>query len=111
MAARLKDGLKEAFIRNEVTGHAHGIASLVHINLGLDCSCDRDLCTMPYEEIERSMPASKTQAMRRAALVNDVDMMGGRAFVVSSAHEEPVIDETVDAFSQSLRDLRAEGVV
>ena len=111
MAARLKDGLNEAFIRNEVTGHAHGIASLVHINLGLDCSCDRDLCTMPYEEIERSMPASKTQAMRRAALVNDVDMMGGRAFVVSSAHEEPVIDETVDAFSQSLRDLRAEGVV
>ena len=111
MAERLKNGLNEAFIRNEVTGHAHGIASIVHVNLGADCNCDRDLCTMPYEDIYRTMPAAKTQAVRRAMLVNDVDMMGGRAFIVSSAHDEEVIDRTIEGFSQSLKDLREEGVV
>ncbi|MCH7787169.1 MAG: aminotransferase class III-fold pyridoxal phosphate-dependent enzyme [Chloroflexi bacterium] len=111
MAERLKNGLNEAFIRNEVTGHAHGIASIIHVNLGADCNCDRDLCTMPYEDIYRTMPASKTQAVRRAMLVNDVDMMGGRAFIVSSAHDEEVIDRTIESFSQSLKDLREEGVV
>ena len=111
MAERLKAGLNEAFIRNEVTGHAHGIASIVHVNLGADCNCDRGLCTMPYDEIEASMPAAKTRAIRRAALVNDVDMMGGRAFLVSSAHGEDVIDRTVDGFSQALRDLRDEGAL
>ena len=108
MAERLKDGLNEAFIRNEVTGHSHGIASIVHINMGADCECDRGLCTMPHDEIYRTMPSSKTRAVRQAMLVNGVDMMGGRAFLVSSAHDEDVIDRTVDAFSQSLKELREE---
>ena len=112
MAQRLKDGLNESFIRNEVTGHAHGIASIVHVNLGADCNCDRDLGTIPFDEVYSAMPVQKTRALRRAMLVNEVDMMGGRAFLVSSAHDEQVVDRTIEAFSQSLRDLREEsGVV
>ena len=111
MAQRLKDGLNEAFIQNEVTGHAHGISSIIHVNLGADCDCDRDLCAMPYEEISRTMPVQKTRNIRRAMLVNGVDMMGGRAFLVSSSHDEEIIDRTVDAFSQSLKDLREEGAI
>ena len=86
MALRLRDGLNEAFIQNEVTGHAHGIASIIHVNLGADCNCDRGLCNMSYDEIYSTMPTEKTRAIRRAMLVNGVDMMGGRAFLVSSAH-------------------------
>ena len=112
MAQRLKDGLNEAFIRNEVTGHSHGIASIVHVNLGADCSCDRDLCTMPFDEVYSTMTVRKTRALRRAMLVNGVDMMGGRALLVSSVHDEQVVDQTIEAFSQSLKDLREEaGVV
>ena len=111
MADRLKQGLNEIFIRNEVTGHAHGIASIIHVNLGADCSCDRDLCNMPYQQIYDTMPAETTRALRRAMLVNGVDMMGGRAFLVSSSHDEDVVDRTLEAFSQSLKDLREEGVV
>ena len=111
MAERLKDGLNEVFIRNEVTGHSHGIASIVHVNLGADCGCDRGLCTMPYDEIYKTMPVSKTRRVRQAMLVNGVDMMGGRAFLVSSSHDEEVIDRTLEAFSQSLKDLREEGRV
>ena len=109
MAQRLRDGLNEAFIQNEVTGHAHGIASIIHVNLGADCNCDRDLCNMSYQQIYDTMPVEKTRALRRAMLVNGVDMMGGRAFLVSSSHDEGVIDRTTAAFSQSLKDLRDEG--
>ena len=111
MALRLKEGLNEVFTRDEITGHAHGIASIIHVNLGVDCDCDRDLCTMSYEDINRTMPVEKTRALRRAMLVNGVDMMGGRAFLVSSAHDEEVVDRTLEAFSHSLRDLRDEGAI
>ena len=111
MALRLREGLNEAFIQNEVTGHAHGIASIIHVNLGADCNCDRDLCNMSYREIYDTMPTEKTRAIRRAMLVNGVDMMGGRAFLVSSSHDEGIIDQTIEAFSQSLKDLRAESAL
>ena len=111
MALRLRDGLNEAFIQNEVTGHAHGIASIIHVNLGADCDCDRGLCNMAYRDIYDTMPQEKTRAIRRAMLVNGVDMMGGRAFLVSSAHDEDVIDRTIAAFSQSLKDLREESAL
>ena len=110
-ARRLKDGLNETFMRNEVTGHAHGVASIVHVNLGVDCDCDRGLCTMPHEQIERSMSPGVTGALRRAMLVNGVDMMGGRAFLISSAHDDAVVDRIIEAFSQSLKDLRADGAL
>ena len=111
MALRLRDGLNEAFIQNEVTGHAHGIASIIHVNLGADCNCDRGLCNMSYDDIYSTMPTEKCRAIRRAMLVNGVDMMGGRAFLVSSSHDEGVIDQTIEAFSQSLKDLRAESAL
>jgi glutamate-1-semialdehyde 2,1-aminomutase len=111
LAQRLKEGLNDVFRQQEVTGHAHGIASIIHVTLGADCDCDRDLCTMPYDHIAATMPVSKTRALRRAMLVNNVDMMGGRAFLVSSAHDEEVIDQTVAAFSQSLKDLQAESAI
>ena len=111
MANRLKDGLNDSFMKNEVIGHAHGISSIIHINMGLTCNCDRNLCSMPYEDIYRTMTPDKITGMRRAMLVNGVDMMGGRAFLVSSAHNEGIIDRTIDAFSESLNNLRQDGVL
>ena len=98
-------------MRNEVVGHAHGISSIIHINLGQHCDCDQALCTMPYEDIYRTMTADKITGMRRAMLVNGVDMMGGRAFLVSSAHDEYIIDRTVAAFDESLNNLRHDGIL
>ena len=112
-AKRLKDGINEAFTKNEVMGHSHGISSLVQVNMGYDCNCDRELCTMPYEEIYRSMPPAKTQALRRAVLVNGADGMdwSGMCYLVSSAHTDDVIDRTIAGFDQALKDMRTDGVV
>ena len=57
------------------------------------------------------MTQDKIAGMRRAMLVNGVDMRGGRAFLVSSAHNEDVIDRTVAAFEESLNNLREEGIL
>ena len=57
------------------------------------------------------MTVEKMNAVRRAMFINGVDMNGGRKFVVSSVHDEGVIDETIEAFDRSLRALREEGVV
>jgi glutamate-1-semialdehyde aminotransferase len=94
-------------------GHSHGISSLVQVNMGYDCPCDRELCTMPYEDIYSSMPPEKTRALRRAVLVNGADGMdwNGMCFVVSAAHTDEVVDRTIDGFDQALKDLRADGVV
>lgn len=111
MADRLKDGLNDSFMRNEIAGHAHGISSIIHINIGLSCNCDQALCTMSYNDIYRTMTPDKITGMRRAMLVNGVDMMGGRAFLVSSAHNEEIIDKTVAAFEESLNNLREDGIL
>ena len=115
LAQRLKDGLNEVLVRKDVTGHSHGIASIIHVNLGADCDCDREICTMSYDEIHRTiMPSEKTGLLRQAMLVNGVDLMGhegGPAFMVSSAHNEELIDRTLEAFAQSLGDLKEEGAL
>ena len=51
------------------------------------------------------------QRMRLAMLVNGVDMMGGRGFLVSAAHRRQDIEFTVEAFADSLGDLQAEGAI
>ena len=40
-----------------------------------------------------------------------IDMMGGIGFIVSAAHEEKDIDDTIDGFERALHALRAESVV
>ena len=53
MASKLKRGLNETFSKLEVPGHAHGMASLIHLTLK-DCDCDREVCTMSHREINES---------------------------------------------------------
>lgn len=114
-AQRLKEGLNDAFSKHEVPGHARGLASLVHVNIGADCNCDRELCTMSHDEIHRTAASfQNTLLFRQAMLVNGVDLMGGMGvptFMVSSVHENAIIDQTVEAFSQALKDLRAEAAL
>lgn len=108
-AASLKKGLNAVFERLGITGHAHGVSSIVHINIGFDCPCDRELCTMSHEQIYATMPSDRTRQFRMAMLVNGVDMMGGRGFLVSAAHREQDIEFAVEAFEQSLLDVKQEG--
>ena len=110
MAERLKAGLTEAMGRMEVTGHVHGVASIIHVVLGAECDCDGGISTLPHDELaERT--AAQSGPLKLAMLNEGVDMMGGIGFIVSAAHDEDLIDRTSAAFENSLKALRAEGVV
>ena len=109
MATRLKVGMNDILSKNEVAGHARGLASIVHLVLE-DCDCDRSTCTMPYQEIKGAIASPAMTSLKRALLNNGIDIMGRNAFLVSAVHQEKDIDRTLDAFEKSLDAVRREGV-
>ena len=116
MAERLKRGLTDALSKTEVAGHVHGIASIVHVVLGVECECGGDICTLAHADIERAMGArgdygTRAAALKLALLSEGVDAMGGTGFMVSSAHREEDIDRTAESFERALVALREEALV
>ena len=109
MAQRLKNGLNEIFGKMEYAGHAHGIASMVHIVLA-DCPCDREICTMPHSEIKRAVASPAVTELKLGMQNQGVDIMGRDAFLVSATHTEAEIDRTLEAFETTLAAVRAEGL-
>ncbi|MSQ05712.1 MAG: aminotransferase class III-fold pyridoxal phosphate-dependent enzyme [Dehalococcoidia bacterium] len=109
MADRLKAGLNDIFARTEMAGHAHGIASMIHVVLA-DCDCDREICTMSHEEIHHAVAGPAVTALKRGLLNQGVDIMGREAFLVSATHTEREIDQTLAAFEATLAAVRAEGL-
>ena len=110
MAARLKNGINDVFGKMEVAGHAHGIASLIHVVMA-DCDCDRDICTMPHSQIKEAVASPKTIALKRGLQNSGVDIMGREGFLVSASHTEREIDHTLEAFGKTLAAIREEGLV
>ena len=110
MAERLKAGMREALGKTEVTGHVHGIASIVHVVLGAESEHPGENSMLPHSVLaERT--AAQSGPLKLAMLNEGIDMMGGIGFIVSAAHEEKDIDDTVDGFERALHALRAESVV
>jgi glutamate-1-semialdehyde aminotransferase len=94
----------------EVAGHAHGMASLIHLTLK-ECDCDREICTMSHQDIKAAGSAAKTVPLKRAMINAGVDMMGRGSLIVSATHSEQDVDRTLSAFEEALSAMRAEGVV
>ena len=110
MGARLKTGINELFGKMEVSGHAHGIASMIHVVLA-DCDCDREICTMSHAKISETVGSAVTTGMKRGLQNLGVDIMGRDSFLVSATHNEQEIDRTLEAFQNTLSAMRAEGLV
>ena len=110
MASRLKRGLNDVFSKMEVAGHAHGIASLLHLTFA-DCDCDREVCNMSYHDIHEADRRGVAMHLKRAFLNSSVDLMARGSFIVSASHREEEVDRTVAAFEKALAALRSDGVV
>ena len=110
MAARLKAGFNEVLGRLEIPGHVHGIASMLHVVLA-DCDCDREICTMTHREISAAAASPATTAMKRGLQNRGVDIMGRETILVSGVHNEADIDQTIEAFSDTMAAVRAEGLI
>ncbi len=110
MAERLKRGLNEALGKLEIAGHAHGVASMIHLVLA-DCDCDRGICTMSHREIKEAVGKPAVTALKRSMQNNGVDIMGRDGFLVSASHTEAEIDQTLAAVEKSLLEVRDEGLI
>ena len=110
MAARLKAGLNEVLGKMEVAGHAHGIASMIHLVLA-DCNCERELCAMSHSEIKAAIGRPAVTALKRSMQNNGVDIMGRDSFLVSATHTAADIDQTLEAVEKSLAEVRDEGLL
>ncbi len=109
MSDQLKVGINEIFSKMEVAGHAHGIASMIHVVLA-DCACDREVCTMPHDQIRQVTASVAVTALKRGLQNNGVDIMGRDTFLVSATHTERDINQTLAAFESTLAAMRAEGL-
>lgn len=109
-AERLKAGLREALSRQEVTGHVHGVSSIVHVALGVECGCGGGICTCPHDRLAKAT-AAQAGPLKLAMLNEGIDTMGGIGFMVSAVHSQKDIDRTADAFERALLAMRREGAV
>ena len=87
MSTRLKTGLNEIFGKTEVAGHAHGIASMIHVVMA-DCDCDREICSMPHSKIKETTASPVVTSLKRGLQNRGVDIMGRGSFLVSAFHAE-----------------------
>ena len=110
MALQLKNGLNDVFSRLEVSGHAHGIASMIHVVMD-DCDCDREICTMSHDRIKSVTKSQVVTSFKRGLVNNGVDIMGRDTFLVSATHSNTEIQNTLDAVERTLHSLREEGLL
>lgn len=110
MASRLKAGLRDSLNRTEIPGQVHGLASVVHIALGIEAD-DEGISTIPHERLAKATAGDRSSMIKLAMLNEGVDMMGGIGFMVSAVHDEANIDLTAAAFERALLALREERVI
>ncbi|MCH7745705.1 MAG: aspartate aminotransferase family protein, partial [Chloroflexi bacterium] len=108
MGARLKDGLNDLLSRMEIPGCASGIASLIFLRLGVDHECDKGVCIMTPEQLRAGNNAQRNSQFVISMLNNGVHATS--RFIMSAAHREQDIDETVEATEKSLTELRQMGL-
>ena len=110
MADRLKKGINEVLGKLEIPGHAHGIASMIHVVLA-DCDCNRELCTMSHVKIAETNASPAVTAMKRGLQNRGVDIMSRETFLVSGTHTDHEIDQTLNAFEDTMAAVRADGPI
>ncbi|OUN01489.1 MAG: hypothetical protein BAA04_09965 [Firmicutes bacterium ZCTH02-B6] len=109
----LGQGLNRALAATGVRGCVYWQSSMFHIALGLDA--EPSPAGVPPRGVdpgvlERLSKGAETLALRKAMLVEGVDLMRSGGFL-SSAHTEQDVEDTVAAFQRALGRLRREGVL
>ena len=94
----------------EIPGHAHGIASMIHVILA-DCDCNRELCTMSHVKIAETNASPAVTAMKRGLQNRGIDIMSRETFLVSGTHTDQDIEQTLNAFQETMEAVRADGLI
>ena len=110
MGTRLRAGLNDVLSRMEIPGCACGHPSAVFLRLGLDCEGEGGrTCSTSIDEMHRAQNGARDAQLNLALLNHGVQ--SGTRFLLTAAHTEQDIDNTVAAAEAALQEVRAEGLV
>ena len=106
-AKRLRSGMRQVIEQHQVTGAVYGEASTFHLYLGDDVK-DGSVGGLGAEQI-RGIPKSTISAMQIGLRKRGVDLMSHMSGVTSMAHTEADVDETLQAFEDTVQEMIADG--
>jgi glutamate-1-semialdehyde 2,1-aminomutase len=106
-AKRLADGMNRKIAERGIEGCVYNTSSVLHIHLGKCQKCDRTLCL----DAAKSTPTDVVNALNWHLLLNGVNLLRGVAGWVSAVHSKEDIDQTIEAFGDTLDGMVAEGVI
>ncbi len=105
----LIQGINEVLNRRSVTGYAYGRASIFKTFIGAEAP---PLTRFDFSQVEQDTQTlmqgpPHTSVLRQGMLLNGVDLMRVSGFV-SAAHTSEMIDETIQAFDQTITRMQHE---
>ncbi|MDA1003736.1 MAG: aminotransferase class III-fold pyridoxal phosphate-dependent enzyme [Chloroflexi bacterium] len=107
--ASLVRALNALFMELSVPGSAWCVSSMWHVNLGYEAPHPSDVEWDAPEE-PRGVAPALLRTLRWSLFNHGVDLMGNGG-MVSSAHGDAEVGDTVAAFRAAIGDLRAEGLL
>ena len=110
LAEKLRAGLNEIIKELEISAVAYGAASTFHVYIGprpAGTDVGEQLWTDDAQAL-KSMPTELVQSVRRALQNRGVDLMSGTGGMLSAAHTEADVDQTLEAFRGALKAVRDE---
>jgi glutamate-1-semialdehyde 2,1-aminomutase len=114
-AASLRAGMNDVLTREGVPWAVYGDSSLFHVFTnpgGLAIDAKRfDPLEIGFDGLKKGRSAAMANKLRLAMLVSGVDFMGAPGGTVSATHGEREIEQTIAAFGQALRLLKADGEI
>ena len=106
-ASHLADGIQQEFDKRGIEACCHNATSVLHLHLGKCEKCDRTLCL----DTKKSMPAELVHAWNGHLILNGVHLHRGAMGMVSPAHSDADIEQTIEVFGKAMDGLLEEGVV
>ena len=108
-AERLRGGMRRIMEQHQVSGAVYGEASTFHIYLG-DGAQDGSVANLGAAKI-RGVPKKTVAALQGGLRKRGVDLMSHMSGVTSMAHTDEDIDQTLEAFEDTIQEMIAEGHV
>ncbi len=111
-AAKLRHALNEILAREKVAWKVYGEHSDWKLFFDAEApprdGADQSVWDVPWKRLDARHPA-QSRGLRQALILNGVDFNGSRA-LVSPAHTDDVLAETVTAFGAAVRAMKEEGL-
>ena len=108
-AERLRSGMRQIIEQHQVAGAVYGEASTFHVYFG-DGIVDGSVAELGAEQI-RGISPEIIFALRNGLRERGVDLMSHMSGVTSMAHTDEDVDQTLEAFEDTLRGMISDQLV